>query len=239
MPDAAAIADVAVVVPMYNEATVIGNVVRDLGGAFDRVICVDDGSRDASGKLARAAGAVVVTHPVNLGQGAALQTGIRFALEDGHIQFVVTFDADGQHRVVDAARLVDAARHQAVDVVLGSRFAAGGGGVAVPRARRAVLAAGVAFTRATTGLALTDAHNGLRVLTRTAAERIDLTQTGMAHASELLSQIARHRLSYVEVPVTIDYTDYSRSRGQSNINALNILFDLGLARLSQGWSRIQ
>lgn len=224
---------------MYDEATVIGDVVRDLRSTFARVICVDDGSRDASGRLARQAGADVVTHPVNLGQGAALQTGICFALEDPDVHFIVTFDADGQHRVVDAARMVDAARHEAVDVVLGSRFAAEGGDVAVPRARRALLSAGVAFTRATTGLALTDAHNGLRVLTRVAAERIDLTQTGMAHASELLSQIARHRLSYVEVPVTIDYTDYSRSRGQSNINALNILFDLGLARLSQGWSRVQ
>lgn len=224
---------------MYDEATVIGDVVRDLRSTFARVICVDDGSRDTSGRLARQAGAVVVTHPVNLGQGAALQTGICFALQDPDVHFIVTFDADGQHRVADAARMVDAARHHQVDVVLGSRFAAAGGDVAVPRARRAVLSAGVAFTRATTGLALTDAHNGLRVLSRVAAESIDLTQTGMAHASELLSQIARHRLSYVEVPVTIDYTDYSRSRGQSNVNALNILFDLGLARLSQGRSRVQ
>lgn len=238
MHEVATITDAAVVVPMYNEASVIGDVVHALRASFARVICVDDGSRDTSGVIARQAGADVVTHPVNLGQGAALQTGIRFALEDQHARFVVTFDADGQHRVDDAARMVEVARDQGVDVVLGSRFAAGGAH-SVPRARRAVLSAGVAFTRATTGLALTDAHNGLRVLSRSAAERIALTHVGMAHASELLSQIARHGLSYVEAPVTIDYTDYSRSRGQSNVNALNILFDLGLARLSQGWSRAQ
>lgn len=230
--------DTAVVVPMFNEAAVIGDVVAGLRTAFSRVICVDDGSGDGSGALARAAGALLVRHPVNLGQGAALQTGIRFALEDPSIDYVVTFDADGQHRVTDAVRMIEVARREAADVVLGSRFA-DGTPTAVPWLRKRVLAAGVAFTRATTGLALTDAHNGLRVLSRSAANRIDLAQTGMAHASELLSQIARQRLRYVEVPVTIDYTAYSRSRGQSNVNALNILFDLGLARLSQGPPSVQ
>ena len=94
-----------------------------------------------------------------------------------------------------------------------------------------VLRAATTFTRATTGLDLTDTHNGLRVLSRHAVESLNLTLNGMAHASQLLSQVAARKLSYVEAPVTIAYTDYSRSRGQSNINGLNIAFDLALERL--------
>ncbi|GAA2116826.1 glycosyltransferase family 2 protein [Nocardioides bigeumensis] len=222
---------------MLNEAAVIGDVVAGLRCSFEHVICVDDGSTDKCGELARAAGARVVTHPSNLGQGAALQSGVTFALDDGRTKYIVTFDADGQHRVADADRMVEVARTSGVDIVLGSRFLESTSS-GMTAARRAVLRAAVGFTRATTGLALTDAHNGLRVLSRYAAQRISLTQAGMAHASELLNQIAHHRLRHVEVPVTIDYTDYSRSRGQSNINALNILFDLGLARLSEGRTRV-
>src|SRR5690348_1392691 len=107
---------------MFNEAAVIGDVVSGLQSAFHHVICVDDGSTDTSGELAAAAGATVVTHPANLGQGAALQSGITFALDRPRTQFVVTFDADGQHRVADANRMVGVARASGVEVVLGSRF---------------------------------------------------------------------------------------------------------------------
>ena len=97
------LARTCVVIPMYNEAAVISDVVRAVRERFGRVVCVDDGSSDESPVLARAAGATVVRHPVNLGQGAALETGVRRALQDPSIEYVVTFDADGQHSVEDAA----------------------------------------------------------------------------------------------------------------------------------------
>ena len=222
--------DVCVVVPMFNEATSVGTVVRDLRWSFSHVVCVDDGSTDDSARVAAEAGATVVRHPVNLGQGAALQTGFAYALRDPDVAWIVTFDSDGQHRRVDAEAMVNTARHDAVDIVLGSRFLSRAD-VTVPPLRRLVLGAATRFTRATTGLDLTDAHNGLRVLSRRAAEVMDLTLDGMAHASQLLSRVAQHELTYVEAPVTIAYTDYSRSRGQSNVNALNIAFDLALERL--------
>jgi glycosyltransferase involved in cell wall biosynthesis len=222
--------DVCVVVPMYNEASSVGDVVRDLRWSFSKVVCVDDGSGDDCARVAAEAGAVVVRHPVNLGQGAALQTGFTYALTDPEVGYLVTFDSDGQHRRVDAEAMVRTARGEGVDVVLGSRFLTPSE-VHVPPLRRMVLRAATAFTRATTGLDLTDTHNGLRVLSRRAVEVMDLTLDGMAHASQLLSRIAQHRLSYVEAPVTIQYTDYSRARGQSNVNALNIAFDLALERL--------
>jgi polyprenyl-phospho-N-acetylgalactosaminyl synthase len=114
--------------------------------------------------------------------------------------------------------------------VLGSRFLTAGD-LGVPMARRLVLRAATRFTRASTGLDLTDTHNGLRVLNRHAAESLNLTLNGMAHASQLLSQVAARKLTYVEAPVTIAYTEYSKARGQSNINGLNIAFDIALERL--------
>jgi glycosyltransferase involved in cell wall biosynthesis len=222
-------AGVTVVVPAFNEGARVGGVVAELRRHFASVVVVDDGSCDVTGDLAREAGARVVRHPTNLGQGAALQTGFAFALTDPAMTHVVTFDSDGQHRVEDALALVDAARQTGVDVVLGSRFLTPG--VDVPRARRAVLRAGIAFTRATTRLPVTDTHNGLRVLNRRAVKAIDITLADMAHASQLLGLISRRGLTWTEVPVVIDYSDAARRRGQSNVNALNIVFDLALERL--------
>ena len=223
-------AGATVVVPAFNEAARVATVVADLRTRFDTVVVVDDGSADATGDLARAAGARVVRHPGNLGQGAALQTGFAFALTDPAMQHVITFDSDGQHRVDDAVALLAVARETGVDVVLGSRFLTPDA-VAVPRARRAVLRAGIAFTRATTRLPVTDTHNGLRILNRRAVEAIDLTLSDMAHASQLLGLIARRGLTWTEAPVVIDYADETRRRGQSNVNALNIVFDLAIERI--------
>jgi glycosyltransferase involved in cell wall biosynthesis len=222
-------ADVTVVVPALDEEAGVATVVSGLRSEFGRVVVVDDGSTDRTADLARAAGAHVVRHPSNLGQGAALQTGFAYALTDPGMRHVITFDSDGQHRVEDALSLLAVARDTGVDVVLGSRFLAPDS--EVPAARRAVLRAGIAFTRATTRLQVTDTHNGLRVLNRRAIEQIDLTLADMAHASQLLGLIARRGLSWTEAPVVIDYADETRRRGQSNVNALNIVFDLALERL--------
>ena len=219
----------AAVIPMFNEAQVISEVIAELRVEFPMVICIDDGSSDTSAEVARAAGAVVVQHPVNLGQGAALETGIRFALGRSDTDYVVTFDADGQHSVRDAVAMVRHAHREDLQVVLGSRFLAGAD--LVPPMRRLLLKTAVRFTRFTTGLALTDAHNGLRVLRRDAAAHVTLRLHGMSHASEILTIIARRELSYAEHPVTITYTDYSRAKGQQGYNALNIVFDLMVNRL--------
>lgn len=221
--------DVWVVVPMYNESTAIASVVSDLLREFPHVLCVDDGSTDDSVKVARDAGATVVRHPVNLGQGAALQTGFDFVAAQPDARWVVTFDADGQHQVIDALAMVERGRTENLDVVLASRFA--GAAPDMPPLRRAVLKAAVAFTRWSTRLDVSDAHNGLRVLSVAALPKLRLHQPRMAHASELMNLVARADLHYREVPATVVYTDYSRSKTQSNMNSVNILFDLALARL--------
>lgn len=221
--------DVLVVVPMFNEATTIGAVVSDLRRHFPRVLCVDDGSRDDSAAIARAAGATVVRHGVNLGQGAALQTGFDYLLQHSTARFCVTFDADGQHRVEDAVAMVEHAAATGLEVVLASRFR--GRIVDMPAARRLTLRAALWFSRWYDGLEVTDTHNGLRVLSRRALSTFRLTLPRMAYASELQSAIARTGLSYGEVPVEVTYTDYSRGKGQSNLNAVNIVLDLVTGRL--------
>ncbi len=216
--------DAYVVIPLYNEASVIAAVVRDVMTVFSNVVCVDDGSSDDSAMAARAAGAHVVQHPINLGQGAALQTGIDYALQDPTINYVITFDADGQHRVEDAQVMVDRLRVGDVDIVVGSRFL--DDRTKPGPLKLLVLKAAVVFQRLTTGVKLTDAHNGLRVLSRSTAQKLRITQNRMAHASQIVSEVGRLKLRVAEVPVHIVYTDYSRSKGQSLWNSVNILSDL-------------
>ncbi len=217
-----------VVVAAYNEASVIGRVVTDLIRHRYAVVVVDDGSIDDTGPTAGSAGAKVIAHPVNLGQGAALQTGLQFALLNG-ADYIVTFDADGQHRASDIEALLESLKTQHVDFALGSRFL--GHAPAMPLARRMLLKAATWFTRLSTGLRLTDTHNGLRAMTRRGASHIALRQNRMAHASELLHQIARSGLGYVEVPVTIEYSAYSLAKGQRLSDSLRILVDLSAQRL--------
>jgi glycosyltransferase involved in cell wall biosynthesis len=216
--------DVWLVIPLYNEATVIGDVVRGARAVFRHVVCVDDGSGDGSADQARAAGALVLRHAVNLGQGAALQTGIAFARRQPGARFVVTFDADGQHRVEDALAMVELARRDDLAIVFGSRFL--DDRTRPGLLKRVVLRTAVWFTNQSTGLRLTDAHNGLRVVRTDAARRLDLRQDRMAHASEIVLQLGRTGLPWAEHPVHVLYTDYSRAKGQSLWNSVNILVDL-------------
>lgn len=222
---------IIVVIAAFNEADVIGPVVRDIRQSYPNVVVVDDGSSDGTAACALASGAVILRHPVNLGQGAALQTGITYALARGG-EFVVTFDADGQHACADIARMVRALIENDAEVALGSRFL--GKAVGISTARRILLRLAVLFTRLTTGLKVTDAHNGLRVFTRAAARKVKITQNRMAHASELLDQVARHKMSYVEVAVTISYTNHSRAKGQTILGAADIFGDLVLGKLARG-----
>ncbi|MGN6428670.1 MAG: glycosyltransferase family 2 protein [Leifsonia sp.] len=214
------------VVPLYNEATVVRSVMEEARKVFPKIVCVDDGSTDASAAEARAGGAVVVQHPINLGQGAAIRTGLDYALLDPEADFFVTFDSDGQHRVEDALTMVRMLDEGELDIVVGSRFL--DDRTTLSPLKKVVLRAGVVFERMSSGVQLTDAHNGLRALNRHAAESIQIIQNRMAHASEIVAEIGRNKLRWAEAPVHVLYTDYSRSKGQSVWNSVNILSDLFL-----------
>lgn len=215
--------DTYLVIPLFNEGAVIGDVVAGARQVFSHVVVVDDGSSDDSAVRARAAGAFVIQHPVNLGQGAALQTGIEVALALG-AEYVVTFDADGQHQVGDALAMVERLRAGEADVVFGSRFL--DARTRPGLLKRLVLRLAIAYSNLSTGVRLTDTHNGLRAFTAPAAARLHIRQNRMAHASEIIEQVGASGLRWVEHPVHILYTEYSKAKGQSVLNAVNILTEL-------------
>lgn len=220
----------AIVIAAFREARSIGVVVRELRALYPRVIVVDDGSPDATAEEAANAGATVLRHFVNRGQGAALQTGISYALAHG-ADFLVTFDADGQHDVADLPALIGPLARGEVDICLGSRFL--DRRAPIPFFRRLVLKAAVLFMRVTSRMHLTDAHNGLRAFTRKAGLGIDLQLDRMAHASEIVDQFYRSGLHYREIPVRIRYTPYSLAKGQRNSAALKVAFDYLIGRLTR------
>ncbi len=221
---------IAVVIAAYNEGLALGDVIRGLDGLCRWAIVVDDGSSDDTYEVAVRAGAHVLRHPLNLGQGAALQTGIDYAAKLG-ADFIVTFDADGQHAASEIAPMVQKLLDTNADIVLGSRFL--GRTVNMPRSKAITLWLAIRFSRLTTGLKITDTHNGFRVLTRAAAKRLRIRQNRMAHASELLDEIAAKKLRYVEFPVTITYTPYSMAKGQRILNSISIVKDQVVGRLAK------
>ena len=213
-----------IIVPAFNEAQVIGEVVADLRTAFPHVVCVDDGSRDDTGAVALRAGAHVVRHPTNLGQGAAIQTGVEYTRRQPGARAFATFDADGQHRVKDVLTMLDRLSRGDVDVVIGTRFA--GSTIShTPPLKRLILRAAAWLSPSSRRLGLTDAHNGLRVFDRTVADNLNLTMSGMSHASEFIKLIDENHWRVAEEPVEILYTEYSMSKGQPLLNGVNIVFD--------------
>jgi glycosyltransferase involved in cell wall biosynthesis len=220
---------VFVVVPAYNEGARLSRVIDDLAPTGHAVVVVDDGSRDDTAAVAGARGCYVLRHAINRGQGAALQTGITFAVREG-ADYVVTFDADGQHLAAEMPTLLAPLVEGRADVSLGNRFISGTSNV--PPLRRIVLHAARLVTFLTSGVRVGDTHNGYRALTRKAAAAIRLKQDRMAHASEIYDQILRARLTFVEVPVTIRYSDETLAKGQRLSNSVSVLFQYMFGKIN-------
>lgn len=222
-------ADTWVIVPAFNEEAVIGEVLSGLRARFKNVVAVDDGNLDGTAAVIREAGARLVRHSKNLGPGAAVQTGVEFALLDPAARYFVLFDGDGQHRVQDAVSMIERIRGGDLEVLLGSRFLGHADGIGT--LRRALLACARLFELTTTGVRLTDAHNGLRVFSRSFATQLRFRHADFAHCSEFVELVARSGLRYAEHPVTVSYTDYSKRKGQRHINSVNIAVDILLRQL--------
>lgn len=221
--------DTWLVIPCYNEGPVIYDVITEARRTFPNIVAVNDGSKDNSAEAIHAAGAHLVNHPVNLGQGAAIQTGVEYARKQPGAQYFATFDADGQHQVKDVVAMVERLRTEPVDIIVGTRFA-GQDNSQVPWIKRAVLQTVVLLSPRTKRLGLSDAHNGLRVFNKKVADEMDIRMNGMSHASEIVAMIDERGWRVAEQPVDILYTEYSMSKGQSLINGVNILADGIVAR---------
>ena len=220
--------NVFIVVPAFNEEDSIEKVVNELADLNYQVVVVDDGSAHPLHFVLEKSSAYVLRHLINMGQGAALRTGIDFALEQ-NAETIVTFDADGQHCSSDIALLISTLHLKGCDIVLGSRFLHDAN--SVPAKRKFVLQVARFINFFFTGLFLSDAHNGMRALTAEAAKKIKISQPRMAHATEMLSQIKKNKLRYTEVAVSVKYTAYSMAKGQRSFDGFRIVFDLFLNKL--------
>ena len=216
------------VIPAYNEENVISLILNGLKKQVDEIILVDDGSKDNTADEAVKEGVFVLRHLINRGQGAALRTGIDFALSR-EAEIIITFDADGQHQANEIKELVEPIIKGECQVALGSRFLHKKS--KIPILRKFVLKTAIFFNKIFLGLKITDVHNGFRALNREACSLIEIQQDGMAHASEILNEIKKRNLKFKEIPVCIKYTSYSKAKGQSSLNAFKIVWDLIIQKI--------
>lgn len=214
-----------VIIPAYNETDVIAATVKPLLAEGYEVVVVNDGSTTNVYDFLEKLPVHYLVHAINLGQGAALQTGMEY-VRKFRPSYVVHFDADGQHRFEDITRFIHLLETANADIVLGSRFLSEETERLVPWRRKALLKTARIINWAFTGLLLTDAHNGFRVFRGEVINRLYLTETRMAHATEILRLIKKNRLRYKEASTQIRYTDYSRAKGQKVWGSLHILIDL-------------
>ena len=221
---------VYIIVPIFNEGLTARKVVSSLLEYGFSVIVVDDASADNSYDSIKDLDIHYLQHEVNLGQGAAIQTGIEYALTKNDATIFATFDGDGQHRVEDLAEIIKPVEKNEADIVMGSRFLPGAFSNASFIRKVAIQTARV-INFLFTGLWLTDAHNGLRVFNRKTASLLDLKENGMAHASEILFRVAKYKIRFKEMPVHILYTEYSKKKGQSIFSGIKIFFDLVFNRI--------
>jgi len=221
--------NIFIVIAAYNEGKSIAKVVLGLKHAgYHNIVVVDDGSRDNTFDVALDSGAIALRHVVNRGQGAALKTGIEYSLRSG-ADIIVTFDADGQHRVEDLKAMIAPVKSGKYDITVGSRFLKH---VDMPFSRRLTLKVAVLVVWFFYGAKMTDAHNGFRVMNRKAAQTINITSDRMEHASQIVEEIHRKHLRYKEVPVTILYTDYSLQNGHGGVKqAIKVLGRMILRRI--------
>ena len=205
---------VYIVIAAYNEGKSISKVIFGLKKAgYSNIVVVDDGSKDNTYDVALNSGATVLRHVVNRGQGASLKTGIDYSLKND-ADIIVTFDADGQHRVEDLKAMIKPVKNNECDITLGSRFLKP---VSMPFFRRLTLKIAVLVVRVFYGAKMTDAHNGFRAMNSKAAQTINITSDRMEHASQIVEEIHKKGLKFKEIPVTILYTDYSMQHGHGGM----------------------
>jgi glycosyltransferase involved in cell wall biosynthesis len=208
------------IVPAYNEEKNIGSVVRNLFGRVDRVIVVDDNSCDNTYASAKEAGAIVLRHKINRGQGATLQTGHEYALKNG-ADYVLHFDGDGQFDVEDILPAITKMKNEQADILFGSRFLESKNNIPFFK-KNIILPLARLFHFIFFGLNLSDAHNGFRILNRNALKNIIIEQDRMAHATEIIAKTKQIGLKYIEFPVKVVYREYGQGIG----GAFAILKDL-------------
>ena len=217
-----ALEKIFILIPAYNEEKTIGKVIQDLNKhGYRNIIVIDDGSSDNTTEIALSyLNVIVLKHLVNLGPGSAIKSGFDYALES-KADIAVTFDADGQHMAKDIISLLRPLESGRYDVVLGNRFHNSSG--SIPVFKRVVLKLGTFLIFLMYGVFLHDTHNGLKAFNRVALNRIDIISSGWEYCSEIIEEIKIKKLRFIEIPVTVKYSEYSVKKGQKIYNSFYIL----------------
>lgn len=226
---------ICVVIPAYNEASVIGDVITNTKIAFKKanlkatVVVVNDNSSDSTSSVARKAGAMVIDHILNSGAGGATATGLSYAEQNGY-DTAVTMDADGQHDPSDVVEGVKRLLASKTDLLIGSRLINIDGMSKV----KVLGNKGLSFiTYLLFGINSTDSQSGLRVYSKRALKKLRWKTSGYEFCSEMLWRAKQQGMSNDEYPIKAIYTDYSINKGQNNWNAVNIIKSLLRRRIAE------
>lgn len=228
---------VCVVVPAYNEATVIGEVVKSAREVFLKskkaydidIVVVNDGSKDKTASEAKKGGAIVINHILNSGAGSATLTGLAYARQHNY-DIAATMDADGQHAPDDVLEGIKSIDQGNADLLIGSRLIDSRGMSKIKVLGNKGLSL---FTYLLFGINVTDSQSGLRIFSKRAINGLQWKSTGYEFCSEMIWRAKQARMNVSEYPIKAIYTDYSRAKGQNNWNAINIVKRLCKQRIAE------
>ena len=193
---------IAIGIPAYNEEKNIAGIIAKLQTVADLIIVCNDGSSDLTGVIAEKMGAIVINHPKNLGYGGAIRS-VFLKAREMHVDMLVTFDADGQHRVEDIQKVTEPMLNNTADIVIGSRFLEES--TKIPKYRKIGIKTITGLTNASANIKLTDAQSGFRAYNKKVLEEITPSDYGMGVSTEILIKANNKKFRITEVPITILY----------------------------------
>ena len=212
-----------IIIPAYNEEESIGAVISDLkSSGYEDIIVVDDGSLDQTKKIAIEKGAKVLSHPVNIGLGGAISTGLTYAKKHTY-KYAITIDADGQHKISDAKKIYEELKTNSADIVIGSRLDQL---LKKYPLRFTVNILSNIFIMLLSGKYVSDTQSGLKGYGSKAIKKIQISTSGYEYSSEIILSAQKQKLTIKEIPIEAIYTDYSKRKGQKLSNAINIMLKL-------------
>lgn len=215
---------VYIVIPAKDEGSRVNRVIQKtrLAG-FENIVIVNDGSSDNTAAVAEAYGAIVLNHTINLGPGAATQTGIDYAVSQ-NAKIIVTMDADEQHSPSDIQRLVETIEREQVDVVIGSRFLKKDN--TIPTMRIIYNKIANIITYGLTGIWVTDSQSGMKAFGAKFAQESRLHFSGFEFCVEIIRNIGMHKATYTEIPINVMYSKETMEKGQSFFTGVRMLVKL-------------
>ena len=216
--------NIYILIPVFNEEKIIEETINNLKVYFDHILIINDGSTDKTSAILENLDVIKINHPINLGQGAAIKTGIEYILKFSNADAVVTFDADGQHSVDDAILFAEKITTIKEEIIFGSRFL--GFEKNIPFFKRLLLKTAIYFTNLIYTVKMTDTHNGLKAIKRSCLEKLELNISGYGFETEIIMNISKNKILFKEEPTNVIYTEYSLSKGQSIFNAIKIFEEI-------------